>query len=385
MIIKSMSRKVPSFAQLLSYIEREPGQEEFCIRHNLMARDMERIRTEFERNGTLLRKRKNGVYLYHEIISITRAKGLSAKEQKDRLYQIAQNYIAARCPDNLVFGGLHQDKDHSYHMHLMISANRAGQQNRLRLSKGQFREIQVQLEAHVLENFPELEQTLAIGKVSDRRLKKGEVELERRTGKRPKREEVLERVQNAFDLSQDRDSFFEALGRNDLELYVRGKNLGVVDHESGKNHRLKTLNPELAEQIEKRMNEVETARSKKSPAGEKEKTVGPQQENQEPQTKQPEHDAAQERTMRDSDKEKDTVKQEAPQYGSDENIKRRQEIEKGERTPDPEMDIMTHEDWRKQDHASHKFAQSWRRTIDDLRGKDRSEEKSRDKGKGRSR
>lgn len=273
MIIKSMSRKVPSFAQLLSYIEREPGQEEFCIRHNLMSRDMDRIRAEFERNGTLLRKRKNGVYLYHEIISITRAKGLSAKEQKDRLYQIAQNYIAARCPDNLVFGGLHQDKDHSYHMHLMISANRAGQQNRLRLSKGQFREIQVQLEAHVLENFPELEQTLAIGKVSDRRLKKGEVELERRTGKRPKREEVLERVQNAFDQSQDRDSFFEALGRYDLELYVRGKNLGVIDHESGKNHRLKTLNPELAEQIKRRMNEVETARSEKSPAGEKEKST----------------------------------------------------------------------------------------------------------------
>jgi len=271
MIIKSMSRKVPSFAQLLSYIEREPGQEEFCIRHNLMSRDLDRIRAEFERNGTLLRKRKNGVYLYHEIISITRAKGLSAKEQKDRLYQITQNYIAARCPDNLVFGGLHQDKDHSYHMHLMISANRSGQDKRLRLSKGQFREIQVQLEAHVLENFPELEQTLAIGKVSDRRLKKGEAELERRTGKRPKREEVLERVQNAFDLSQDRDSFFEALGRYDLELYVRGKTLGVIDHESGKKHRLKTLSPELAEQIESRMNEVEMSRSEKSSAGEKEK------------------------------------------------------------------------------------------------------------------
>lgn len=271
MIIKSMSRKVPSFAQLLSYIEREPGQEEFCIRHNLMARDLEKIRAEFERNGSLLPKRKNGVYLYHEIISITRAKGLSAKQQKDRLYQITQNYIAARCPDNLVFGGLHQDKDHSYHMHLMISANRAGHEKRLRLSKGQFREIQVQLEAHVLENFPELEQALAIGKVSDRRLKKSEVELERRTGKRPKREEVLQRVQNAFDLSQDRDSFFEALGRYDLELYIRGKTLGVIDHESGKKHRLKTLNPELAELVEKRLNEAEMSRAEKSPAGEKEK------------------------------------------------------------------------------------------------------------------
>jgi len=273
MIIKSMSRKVPSFAQLLSYIEREPGQEGFCIRHNLFGRNTDRIHAEFEQNGALLRKRKNGVYLYHEIISITRARGLSAKEQKDRLYQITQDYIAARCPDNLVFGGLHQDKDHSYHMHLMISANRAGQENRLRLTKRQFRDIQVQLEAHVLENFPELEQDLAIGKISDRRLKKGEAELERRTGKRPKREEVLERIQNAFKASHDRDSFLMALGRYDLELYVRGKNLGVIDHESGKKHRLKTLQPELAELVEARMNEVEAVRSEKSAEGEKEKIL----------------------------------------------------------------------------------------------------------------
>lgn len=62
-------------------------------------------------------------------------------------------------------------------------------------------------------------------------LKKGEAELERRTGKRPKREEVLERVTAAYEGSQDRQSLLDALGREGLELYVRGKNLGVVDLE----------------------------------------------------------------------------------------------------------------------------------------------------------
>lgn len=259
MIVKSMSRKVPSFGQLIGYIDRDEGQEPYRIRHNVWGRDPAHIRAEFEQNGGLLAKRKNGVYLYHEIISITRAKGLSPEEQMARLHDIAENYIAARCPDNLVFGGLHQDKDHSYHYHLMISANRAGEIGRLRLSKAQFREIQVGLERHVLQTYPELEQKVAIDKRSESGRKKGEAELERRTGNRPKREEVLERVLAAYGASQDRQSLLDALGREGLELYVRGKNLGVVDLETGKNHRLKTLDLETADRVAIRMEGGELA------------------------------------------------------------------------------------------------------------------------------
>jgi hypothetical protein len=253
MIIKSMSRKVPSFGQLIGYIDRDEDGRDYTLRHNLMGRDRDRIRAEFEANGGLLQKRKNGVYLYHEIISITRAKGLSPEEQKARLFDIAQTYVDARCPGNMVFGGLHQDKEHSYHMHLMISANRAGEAKRLRLSKAQFREIQVNLERHVLERYPELEQKVAIEKQSDRGRSQGEAELERRTGKRPKREEILERVTAAFERSDDKQTLLNALGRENLELYVRGKTLGVIDHETGKKHRLKTLDPDMADRVAIRM------------------------------------------------------------------------------------------------------------------------------------
>lgn len=170
MIVKSMSRKVPSFGQLIGYIDREEDAERYRIRHNLAARDPELVRHEFERNAALLQKRKNGVYLYHEILSISRAQGLSDEQQKERLYEIAQQYIAARCPDNLVYGGLHHDKEHSFHFHLMMSSNRAGDTKRLRLDKAQFRDIQVKLEEYVLRQYPELEQKLAIGKRSDRRM-----------------------------------------------------------------------------------------------------------------------------------------------------------------------------------------------------------------------
>jgi hypothetical protein len=245
-----MSRKVGSFGQLIGYIDRDAGQEAHRIRHNVWGRDPAHIRAEFERNGALLSRRKNGVYLYHEIISITRAQGLSPEQQKDRLQSIAETYIAARCPDNMVFGGLHQDKDHSYHYHLMISSNRAGETGRLRLTKAQFREVQVGLERHVLETYPELEQKVAIEKRAEHSKSRGEAELERRTGEVPKKDQLRARVNAALENAQDRDSLMQALGRENFELYVRGKTLGVTDHETGQNHRLKTLGLELADRVE---------------------------------------------------------------------------------------------------------------------------------------
>lgn len=277
MIVKSMSRKVPSFGQLLGYIDRDEGQERWRIRHNVMARDPDHIRAEFEQNGALLSRRKNGVYLYHEIISITRAAGLSDEAQKARLQQIAEEYVAARCPDNLVYGGLHQDKEHSFHYHLMISANRVGDSRRLRLTKAQFREVQVQLERHVLQTMPELEQKVAIDKRADRRKSRAEAELERRTGEVPKKDQLRARVLEALEAASDRDALLQALGRSELELYVRGKTLGVIDLETGEKHRLKTLDLELLDRVEAVMRTEPESREKsafagaKSPEGEKEK------------------------------------------------------------------------------------------------------------------
>jgi hypothetical protein len=429
MIVKSMSRKVPSFGQLIGYIDRDEGQEPYRIRHNVFARDPDLIRAEFEQNGELLQKRKNGVYLYHEIISITRAKGLDAEEQKTRLRDIAESYIAARCPDNLVFGGLHEDKEHSYHYHLMISANRAGETGRLRLTKAQFREVQVGLERHVLETYPELEQKIAIDKRSDRGRKKGEAELERRTGKRPKREEVLERVLTAYEASEDRQSLLDALGREGLELYVRGKNLGVVDLESGKKHRLKTLDLETADRVAIRMEggelveeqqqdipepeqaEVKVESEEKSASeGEKEKApdrdAGAQRKKRERKAnKEPKRQKSRkgtERKQRTDRPEPETDNEHYVKNGSNADLKsepasmqnpearqgrvdfekeksvsdkpapnkeRQELIDKGHIAPDPNRDGLSLEQWEEQKSFLGKVKQSVRRTFDDFRGR----------------
>lgn len=48
---------------------------------------------------------------------------------------------------------------------------------------------------------------------------------------------------------------------------------------------------------------------------------------------------------------------------------RREMIDKGHVTPDPQRDLLSHEEWRAQDKFSTKVQQSWRRTMDDIRGR----------------
>lgn len=369
MIIKSMSRKVPSFGQLLGYIDRdrENGGQYYTLRHNLRGRDHASITEEFARNADLLQKRQGGVFLYHEIISISRAQGLDPETQKTRLLEIVQEYVAARCPENLVYGGLHQDKDHSFHFHLMISANRVNDPKRQRLSKHQFREIQVRLEAHVLQHFPELEQKLAIGKRSDRKLKQAEVELERRTGERPERDTVLSRVRAALSASLDRDSLRSSLGRENLELYVRGKNLGIIDHETGKKHRLNTLDPELMPAFEVKLLKVEAEPEERKPEEAREQTKASEHH---PETEIPTGDRKAKEAAPENKKAPDQAQEPEPQMSSEPQTpspERKEQIERDEVELDPTRDSF-----------SHKFAASWKRSISELRGKQQEKDRSRD-------
>ena len=365
MIIKSMSRKEASFGQLMDYIDRDGGEERSRIRYNLISRDRERIRAEFEQNAEHMQSRKNGVFMYHEIISITRARGVDLETQKERLHQIAQEYVAARAPRNLCYGGLHDDKDHSLHYHLMISANRAGEAKRHRLSKEQFHTIQISLERYVLETYPELEQKVAIDKAAEARISHKEAELKRRTGEVPERVKVGARVKEAISKSQDRESLLRQLEKSGLELYIRGQNIGVIDRESGKRHRVKTLDAELpallhaklTTTLEKSERRQEAPQENRRPADEKEK----QQSNPNPASRRQEDVDMSKNRGRDELREPSTERQEM--------------IDKGHTEPDPAQDKMTHEAWREQGTFTNKVKQSARRTVDDFEGRSEKLEK----------
>ena len=71
MIIKSMSRKAATFGQLIEYITTGQIDERYNVHQNMFSRHYDKLKAEFEENAEYLPKRKNGVYLYHEILSIT--------------------------------------------------------------------------------------------------------------------------------------------------------------------------------------------------------------------------------------------------------------------------------------------------------------------------
>ena len=161
MIIKSMTRKDASFGQLVRYIGASASEHRLYA--NLMKRDSAEIVAAFRANAGKLPVRANGVTIYHEVISITRSTRLDIEVQKDLLHDIAERYVAARARRCMVYGALHDDKAHSLHYHLLISANREGKEKRHRLNKAEFVAVQRDLEAWVLRHYPQLEQTRVIG------------------------------------------------------------------------------------------------------------------------------------------------------------------------------------------------------------------------------
>ncbi len=241
MIIKSMSRKTVSFKQLLTYINKENAGQMYDIHHNLYGQNQAELVEEFRSNAELLKKHKNGVVLYHEILSITKAQGTSKAKQKEILRSITDNYISQRAPNNLVFAALHDNKKHNLHYHIVISSNEINSSKRLRLSIGQFNRLKQNLETSVLEQYPELEQQTAINKTAKRKQTHSAARLQHRTGALPQKQELTQTLSSIFKTANSQTDLEEQLHNAGLETYVRGKHIGVKFVETGRKHRLKTL------------------------------------------------------------------------------------------------------------------------------------------------
>ena len=123
MITKSLSRKSASFHQLITYMSQENADERFEIHQHCLSRGDTALAREFSANSQLLAKRKNGNVLYHDILSITIEDGVDRGHAKSCLRELALKYLAERCPQNMVYGCLHDDHMSHIHYHLMISAN----------------------------------------------------------------------------------------------------------------------------------------------------------------------------------------------------------------------------------------------------------------------
>ena len=292
MIIKSMARKEPTFNQLINYINKETNKTQTII-HNFYNQDLENIQEEFTRNSNHIKNSKGKNYLYHEIISLSpNQQHIKTKDLENILIDLGKKYIEKRAKNNLVYGKIHQEKNH-IHLHLCISANEINSDKRLRLSKADFLKIQKELEIYKEQKYKNLEEATIYQKINqaqDYQEKEGfkystenphakdkgkisrrEQELKQRTKSPTKRELIRESTLKIFKTSNTKEELLKNLKLNNFELYQRGRTIGVKDLKTNRNYRLKTLgiNQEYQElkdkitQIEKRGIELSKLREAK--------------------------------------------------------------------------------------------------------------------------
>lgn len=278
MIIKTSRYRTRKFRHLVTYIMSDRGRvrsdETFTIRHNLRSNEADGIVREFIENDTYRRKRKNGVVLYHEILSY------SPKDAKNLdltiLEDIAQKFIELRGDRALCLAKPHIENK-NVHIHFCFSGTEYHSPKVLRLDNVAFKQLRIDIENYQQEKYPELSDSIVylnkwqkeqVIEQEGLKMSDPEYQLKKRTGKKSDKEEVNELVQEAFSGSTSRDDFFQKLLEQGLELYkYRNKVNGLLWN--GRKYRFRTLNiseKQLA-QLQKgsgRMAELQRIMNKKS-------------------------------------------------------------------------------------------------------------------------
>ncbi len=241
-----MSRKTASFGQLLRYVNKPKEKSNLAVLHNLQAvsdQNLERIEREFLENNCFCPARKNGVRLYHEILSFSDQDG--DRLTPDILCDIAYKYLEMRAVGALAYAKVHLDTD-CPHIHVIISGNLIKSGKKLRISRGRFRSIKKALERYQVKKYPELTHSVvAHGEAREPRRTAGERERSRRLNKerkksRSKKEIVHDQVLECLCACSEQD-FLKSLDEACFEFYLRGKTAGVLELSTGKKYRIKTL------------------------------------------------------------------------------------------------------------------------------------------------
>jgi len=252
MIIKSMSRKAPTFRQLSGYIGQgsSSGASSSFSRNLYYDGDNQDIVTRlFEENYKFLPPRKNGNALYHEVIVLPPQPHLTRTRQMQILQSLAHKYCELRAPHQLAWGQAHFDTAFP-HIHLMISANGVHSDRRKRHDRQSFGRIQQQVERFKEVTFPELVDERVYNKAhkSNVRLTKGENEFIRRTKTPSSKQSIALQLKSIFKTHTHLVGLKAELRRSGFTLYQRGSQWGVEADQTGRRYRLKTLG--LAERFE---------------------------------------------------------------------------------------------------------------------------------------
>ncbi len=251
-----MSRKSPSFRQLLAYFSdaQQPGTP---LGYNLSAdvHDVAAVEKEFLSNFNYLPPRKNGNVLYHEVLSFSDLD--RPRVTPAILEDLTRKYLDLRAPFALAYAQAHVQETECAHVHIMISANNKDSHRRVSLSRAEFAKVKQQLEQYQKAQYPFLENSVVFDH-SERsregiRRTRGERERDRRLQKEGKhelsRKELLrELVAEQITRTSSSKGFRLRLKILGLQLYRHGEQYGILDSleaidsaVTGRKYRLSTL------------------------------------------------------------------------------------------------------------------------------------------------
>jgi hypothetical protein len=239
-ILKNLTRR-SNIGQLVNYILKPEKDEksEPILKHNLRSRSATGWTIEFEFNESLrLYKRSDNIKLNHTILSF------SNKDiehiNKDLLKDISKKFIELRGKDNVYLASSHHDKDH-IHLHILTSATKylTGESNRI--SKKEFHELKLGLDAYQKEKYPELIHSLSnhrkLSKVQSQNISYPFKDSIRTLSQK---QQISDKIEEIYGKAKSSQEFLSQLKLEGLEPYYRGGSVyGVEDQ--GRHYRFKTL------------------------------------------------------------------------------------------------------------------------------------------------
>ncbi|MBL7821295.1 MAG: relaxase/mobilization nuclease domain-containing protein [Saprospiraceae bacterium] len=307
MILKNLTRR-SNTGQLVNYLfkQEKDNKPKPILKHNLRSRTTKGWTKELDKNFELrLNKRKDNIRLHHTIISFSNKD--KNQVNPELLKDITKKYIELRGKENIYLASSHHDKEH-IHLHIVMSATKliTGESNRI--SRQEFKDLKLALDAYQKEKYPELIHSLpAHGRSQKLQLSDPELKLQDREGKLSQKQELLETVQTVFDRTKSLDNFLSELKSEGIKTYDRGGKVYGVEDETGRHYRFKTLGFDLKKleelnrqaQVEaKQLQELASLRDAKNPDREQdneglEREIEDDNENQ---TEDPESDDSEEGT-----------------------------------------------------------------------------------------
>lgn len=245
MIIKSLSRKAPSYRQLINYVLHEnekpalDGLERFVYTKNLTGHTVDEWVQSFETQESYrLYQRSNQNYLYHVIISwhISDRQNITTAMLKD----IAREF-AKRRGISLYIATPHYLQN-AVHLHVVHSSLELLTGRSLRISKGEFAKLKRDLEAIQKERYPEIQHsTIDHDKNNKDRSHDTEYQIKQRTGTTIK-ETLRHAIEHALNVAASPEELKQLLQEQGITVYERGGRLqGVLAPETNRKFRFSRL------------------------------------------------------------------------------------------------------------------------------------------------